>query len=231
MHSRHGGVISPHLVIVRCPTERLADIARTGLDVEPADVFPSLRRGAKQPGEALLVAMPPDGVTGDRIHLSADRFLNLSPYLPPRPVAAAGGVLARHVAGRLQVLLIHRRGVWDLPKGKQDRGETISECAVREVNEELGIDDARIVEPLGRTRHGYPEGRHFVLKTTHWYRMRSDARQFRPQASEQIEAVGWFHLDDAIRHLAFEGLRALLRRVSGGIEEDARPAGRLNEGA
>lgn len=214
MKPRKNGIVSSHLVIVRCAMDRLGEIRRAGLDVEARDVFPSLTQAVRTPGEALLVVVPPDGFSGERLHIAADRVLNLDPYRPPRPVTAAGGVLTREVEGRTQALLIHRRGVWDLPKGKQDRGETIPRCAVREVNEELGIDDARIVAPLGRTRHGYPDGKHFALKTTHWYRMRSEARQFRPQASEQIEAVAWFRLDDAIRHLAFDGLKTLLERLA-----------------
>src|SRR5438046_1555734 len=34
-----------------------------------------------------------------------------------------------------EVLMIFRRGKWDLPKGKIDQGESIEQCAVREVKE------------------------------------------------------------------------------------------------
>ena len=63
----------------------------------------------------------------------------------PEPTAEilAAGVLPWRVNGRgLEVLLIHRPDYddWSWPKGKLDDGETLPECAVREVREEIGLD-------------------------------------------------------------------------------------------
>ena len=44
---------------------------------------------------------------------------------------AAGGYVVRRKDAGLEVLLIHRRGVWDLPKGKCDDGEKARACARR----------------------------------------------------------------------------------------------------
>ena len=49
----------------------------------------------------------------------------------------AGGGLVKNKAG--QILLIFRRGKWDLPKGKLDDNETLLQCAIREVREETGL--------------------------------------------------------------------------------------------
>ena len=51
------------------------------------------------------------------------------------------------------MLLIFRRGVWDLPKGKRDAGETIEACALREVREEIGVGELRLARELGTTVH------------------------------------------------------------------------------
>lgn len=205
-------VHSPEIVFFACSPADVPIIARLGLDVRESDLFNSLRDERARTAASLLVALPSGRPERGVLHLKPSDILNADPYRPPRPITAAGGVLTRVVRGRTQLLLILRRGVWDLPKGKQDRGETISECAVREVNEELGIGDAAIVSPMGRTRHGYVDGRRYMVKTTHWYRMTTASDRFVPQASEQIEAVGWFHFPDAMKHLGFEPLRALLRR-------------------
>ena len=53
-----------------------------------------------------------------------------------KSIIAAGGIVMNK---NNEVLLIHRRGKWDLPKGKLDCGETIEDTAVREVSEEVGI--------------------------------------------------------------------------------------------
>ena len=138
---------------------------------------------------------------------------NISPYLDPEEVPAAGGFVLRAHDGRIEVLLIFRRGVWDLPKGKQDAGESIEECARREVREELGIDAVTITGRVGRTIHGYPHGDKYAVKTTHWFTMSTDAATFRPQAKEKIERVEWVPLSEAKRRLGFDTLRSHLRAV------------------
>src|SRR5688500_2748722 len=56
-------------------------------------------------------------------------------------VTAAGGLVVNEDD---KVLLMIRRGKWDLPKGKHDEGETIEECAIREVMEETGLKNVRL---------------------------------------------------------------------------------------
>src|SRR5439155_18933695 len=51
-------------------------------------------------------------------------------------IQAAGGFVHTDE----QLLLIFRRGKWDLPKGKLDEGETLEACAVREIQEETGVN-------------------------------------------------------------------------------------------
>jgi len=129
-----------------------------------------------------------------------------------RKVRAGGGVVVRTRDGKVHLLLIHRRGAWDLPKGKAKKGESIRDCARREVCEELGIDDVRIVADLGTTRHGYVEEGREIDKTTSWFLMRTDAVRFTPQRTEGIDAVKWVTPGVAERLLSFDTLRGLVGR-------------------
>jgi len=105
------------------------------------------------------------------------------------PVQAAGGLVTNE---KSEMLFMLRRGKWDLPKGKLDKGETVEQCAIREVEEETGLKDLRLEKPLLITYHTYDEsGKHF-LKETHWYRMRAFGGQaLQPQAEEQITELKW----------------------------------------
>lgn len=104
-------------------------------------------------------------------------------------VLAAGGLVQNEMA---ENLLIHRRGKWDLPKGKLDKGETLEECAVREVQEETGLTNIILEELLLVTWHTYHEGTHFILKESHWYMMHcSGSQNLVPQAEEDINEVKW----------------------------------------
>lgn len=104
-------------------------------------------------------------------------------------VVAAGGFV-RNPSG--EALFIHRRGNWDLPKGKIDAGETPEIAAVREVEEECGVSGLTITGPLPNTYHIYPEKGQLILKTTHWFSMvTDDSSKLVPQAEEGIDDAQW----------------------------------------
>lgn len=139
---------------------------------------------------------------------------NLNPYRAPDIVTAGGGYVVRDVDGEVAVLLIHRRGVWDLPKGKLDPGETVEECALREVKEEVGIRDLALRHPLGTTHHAYPDGDVYAVKVTHWYLMETPERSFEPERREGIRRVAWARWPVARRHIGYETLARHMDRIA-----------------
>jgi 8-oxo-dGTP pyrophosphatase MutT (NUDIX family) len=89
-------------------------------------------------------------------------------------------------------LLIFRRGKWDLPKGKLDKGEKLEDCAVREVEEETGLENVKLLSPLVVTYHTYHEGARYILKESHWYTMKVKGDQrLVPQTEEDIHEIKW----------------------------------------
>jgi 8-oxo-dGTP pyrophosphatase MutT (NUDIX family) len=104
-------------------------------------------------------------------------------------VPAAGGVVRNE---KKEILMIYRRGKWDLPKGKLDKKESIEECAVREVKEETGIKDLKLGSLLTVTYHTYQEGTRLMLKESHWFMMKAKSKQLLlPQIEEDIDIVRW----------------------------------------
>jgi len=105
-------------------------------------------------------------------------------------VDAAGGVVVNSSGAFLG---IKRLGKWDLPKGKAEPGEDIETTALREVEEECGINGLKIIRFLTDTFHVYPIHHHFALKRTRWYLMSwNGSGRLIPQQEEGIEAVSWF---------------------------------------
>ena len=175
----------------------------------------------KQP-EALAEApeqhvAPPEAATSRAFGvLPPSAFENLRPYRSPEPVAAGGGYVLRteerdRPLEARRLLLIYRRGVWDLPKGKQDPGETIRACALREVCEETGLGRVRMLGALGPTVHGYHEstsaGERYCVKTTHWFLMETPEADLTPERREGIEGATWVAWHEAGGRLGYETLR------------------------
>lgn len=130
-----------------------------------------------------------------------------------QPVVAAGGVVVRAgPAGIVQVLILYRRGEWDLPKGKLDEGETVAECALREVEEETGLAGLRLGPHLTTTMHRYEDAYGSWDKTTHWYLMKvdGDGGKLTPQTEEQIESLEWVGIEEALHRVRYEGLKVVL---------------------
>ena len=110
-------------------------------------------------------------------------------------IEAAGGLVQNQ---NDEWLFIHRNGMWDLPKGKLEKGESIEECAVREVAEECGIDEPTIEKPLSPTYHTYELKGKRILKKTYWYLMKSsDTSELIPQTEEGITEVKWVSTAEA----------------------------------
>ncbi|MDZ7690250.1 MAG: NUDIX domain-containing protein [Balneolaceae bacterium] len=132
-----------------------------------------------------------------------------------KPVTAAGGVLFREPESGSdpEVLLILRNGVWDLPKGKLEENESVEECAVREVSEEVGCSLPAIQTHITDTYHEYREGDSHFGKTTHWYAMTlSDKNEeLSPEVKEGIKKLEWVPLMTAVERVGYENLEVLLR--------------------
>lgn len=106
-----------------------------------------------------------------------------------RIIKAAGGVVKNE---KNSWLFIFRKGKWDLPKGKLDKGEKAKAAAVREVEEECGIQVTELGNKICKTYHIYEAEGKTILKKTTWYWMRADNQPNPvPQVEEDITDVKW----------------------------------------
>jgi 8-oxo-dGTP pyrophosphatase MutT (NUDIX family) len=114
---------------------------------------------------------------------------------------AAGGVVFNQ---KNEILLIHRRGFWDLPKGKIEKNETVEQAAIREVIEETGLTSVTIINPVvfkklknKATFHSYEHNGKPALKISYWFEMKtSDVHPLIPQTEEDIEQVIWVNKEN-----------------------------------
>ena len=126
------------------------------------------------------------------------------------PLVVAGGGMVHNSKG--EVLFIYRNGKWDLPKGKLEKGETIEECALREVYEETGVKGLEIGELLEITYHIFKRKGKYKLKETHWFKMSSDyTGELIPEPSEGIKKVKWKNFEKSQKALqkSYENIKLL----------------------
>lgn len=106
-----------------------------------------------------------------------------------KEVNAAGGLVTNR---RGDFLLISRNGLWDLPKGHQEKGEDIRVTASREVMEETGLGELETGKLICVTDHCYFRKGLWHLKHTWWYEMTYAAPvDLVPQREEDITKVAW----------------------------------------
>ena len=125
-------------------------------------------------------------------------------------VEAAGGMVVHHNS---KILFIYRNKKWDLPKGKAEKNENISQTAIREVSEETGILDLSITKPLEKTFHIFKRGKKHFLKSTYWFEMKSNySGEFKPQKNEGITRVEWIGEEelDKILLKSYANIRLLI---------------------
>lgn len=118
---------------------------------------------------------------------------------------AAGGVVLKEN----KWLMMYRRKKWDLPKGKLDRGERSRKAAVREIQEETGVQ-ATIRQKLCTTWHTYTYQNSRILKRTKWYVLDClDDSDMMPQAEEDIERLEWLSYPEVQKRLinSFSSIR------------------------
>ena len=135
------------------------------------------------------------------------------------PVTKAGGGLVYNKKG--QVLFIFRGGKWDLPKGGTEKGEEIEDTAMREVEEETGVNQLRVTKKLQKTYHVFKRNGVYRLKITHWFEMQSDFEgTLVGQIEEGIEKVVWLYpseMPEILKH-SYENIKLLFEEENNSLQ-------------
>lgn len=115
-------------------------------------------------------------------------------------VLGGGGLITRHNDGELEVLVVHRpkRLDWSLPAGKLDPGETLAECALREVYEETGYV-CELGRELGLVDYTDRRGR---ARQVHYWEMDAIAGNFTPNV--EVDAIAWVPLLESLNYFTNE---------------------------
>jgi len=124
-------------------------------------------------------------------------------------VEAAGGLVYNN---KREILFIYRNSKWDLPKGGIKKGESHEEAAIREVEEETGVENLEIRNFITQTYHVFRRNGKFKLKITYWYEMFTEFKgELVPQPEEGIKKAKWKNFEKSQRALqeSYENVKLL----------------------
>ena len=114
-------------------------------------------------------------------------------------VTAAGGMVKNKEE---DILFIYRNNRWDLPKGKTEKKESIQDAAIREVEEETGVEGLQITKFITRTYHVFKRKGKLRLKETHWFEMYTEYDgELIPETKEGIKKAKWKNFEKSQKAL------------------------------
>lgn len=130
-------------------------------------------------------------------------------------IEAAGGIVKNE---EQEILFIKRLGMWDLPKGKIEKGESTELAALREIEEETGISNLKIKAFITESYHIYIDRNHQnILKITHWFLMKHTGNEIAiPQLEEGITEVSWKNNDEIrneVYNSTFKNIKMILKNL------------------
>ncbi len=138
----------------------------------------------------------------------------MSVKVEAREEVSAGGVVVHTVAAEPHFLLIrdsYRN--WGFPKGHLEDGECAADAALREVAEETGLETLTMLAALPTIDWKFRFRGRLIHKVCHFFLMRTEQSETRPQRSEGITACRWLPFEEAVRLISYDNAREVLERA------------------
>jgi 8-oxo-dGTP pyrophosphatase MutT (NUDIX family) len=106
----------------------------------------------------------------------------------------------------------NRKGYWEFPKGHVDQGETEEEAAIREVREETGLNDVKIVSGFKvKIKYTYSKDGKKYPKEVVFFLMKAEPK--RVEVSEEHTGYVWLKYEDAIKKISYDNARKVLEKA------------------
>ncbi|MBS7658632.1 MAG: NUDIX domain-containing protein [Candidatus Bathyarchaeia archaeon] len=126
---------------------------------------------------------------------------------------SAGGVVFRREKDKILFFLLgfKEKKIWCLPKGIIEKGESELEAAKREVAEETGIKNLKLISKIGSINYQFWFRKNKINKTVHFYLFETD--QVETKIGEEHDTYGWFTFNEALKSLSYNGEKEILKKA------------------
>ena len=128
-----------------------------------------------------------------------------------REPTAGGVIFRRNEKKEIEILLIQdSKDRWTIPKGHIEKGETAQETAKREIGEEAGLHDVKIIGWLGKINFRYRRIDKLVLMTTQVFLVKALGDTDAIQQEDWMNGIKWFSFSDALEEIEYEDIGKLI---------------------
>jgi bis(5'-nucleosidyl)-tetraphosphatase len=131
---------------------------------------------------------------------------------------SAGAVVFRDTGDGRQYLLLQNAGRWDFPKGGVEKGESETETVMREVKEETGLPEFKLIPGFRRViEYFYRRDGKNIHKQVIYMLARTSEDEVR--ISSEHQGFGWFSYHDAIEKASYDNSKRTLSEAEKFIRE------------
>ena len=137
------------------------------------------------------------------------------PTKPTESVISSGGVVL-NPDGHVLILRRKQEGTWVLPKGKAEPGETLVQTALRDVEEETGLKNLKIIRQIGLVRYIFlwrPDNKNYK-RTVHYFLMQINGTEQEMVLEPDFSTYAWEIPSKALKMLTFENDRRIVRSIT-----------------
>ncbi len=126
----------------------------------------------------------------------------------------AGGVVFRRSNGKpsdVEILLIaDSKGRWTIPKGHIEEGETARQAAEREIREETGLQEMKMLDFLGKINFRYRRGSSLVLMTTEIFLVKAAGKSESVKPEKWMTSLAWLAAPEALDKIEYDDIGKLI---------------------